>query len=169
MADLWLFGALLLAAPAYLQVNSGWEWPMYLLGFGALTLSFAGALTELGKLLKSEGLNYWGVGLVFLIPAVVLYLAAERHSVSSTVATPAKAGVLLLVALGGAMFFQGIPYFFWNKDGASPKGVDAHPAATVEPAAPREFKANRKAAANAIVAFLALATAVVTLIEKLMG
>lgn len=67
------------------------------------------------------------------------------------------------------MFFQGIPYFFWNKDGDSQKGADAHDAATVEPAAPREFKANTKAAANAIVAFLALATAVVTLIEKLMG
>jgi len=160
---LWLWGALLLWAPGYLGLGSPWDGVAVVLGLLALVLSFAGALTELGKLLQSQGLNYWGVSLVFLIPGVVLAVSVERGNVTDALVTPAKLGVLVLLAIGGAMFFYGVPYLFWQGTG-SETGAKA-PAG--EEGKGREFRASSKAAANAIVALLALATAVVTLVEKL--
>jgi hypothetical protein len=167
VADLWLWGALLLYAPAYLALAAPWDMASYILGFVAVTISFAGAFTELGKLLRSEWLNYWGVSLVFLIPGVVLFLAVGNGSVSGALETASRAGVLVLLGLGGAMFFQGVPYLFWIDRAVSQEGIGTQEHAVSVPTVQREHRANWRAAANGIVALLALATAVVTLLDKI--
>jgi hypothetical protein len=166
-ADLWLFGALLLWAPSYLSVDGVLATILYVVGFALLILSLAGALTELGKLWHSEGLNYWGVSLVFLVPAVLVILADESHRIPSTLTAAARISILGLLAVGGGMFFQGIPYFFWSQS-ADTQAAAAGASSEVRGSDPGGSRVNRKAAANAIVALLALVTAVVTLVEKIL-
>lgn len=166
VADLWLWGALLLYAPSYLGIPSGWEILFYIAGFIALIISFAGALTELGKLWQSEGLSYWGVSLVFLIPAVALYLSVEYQRITGTLSVVAKIAALLLMALGGPMFFQGIPYLFWKKIGGAQKSESA-PDSQDRESKSEKLKTNLEVVANVIVALLALTTAIVTLIERI--
>lgn len=84
-----------------------------------LVVSFAGAVMELGKLLHSQGLNYVGVSLVFLVPAAVIFASDTAGHLAGTMQFVARLGVLSLVGLGGAMAFQSIPYFFWSEPDAS--------------------------------------------------
>jgi hypothetical protein len=166
-ADLWLWGALLLFAPSYLDVDGVPAMLLYAVGFACLILSLAGALTELGKLWNSEGLNYWGVSLVFLVPAFLLVLAIGYQRMPGTLEPAARAAVLGLFAIGGATFFQGIPYFFWRQDAHGPTVAPTPAESEGNGGGSGGSRVNRKAVANAIVALLALATALVTLIEKI--
>jgi hypothetical protein len=61
------------------------------------------------------------------------------------------------------MFFQGIPYFFWDRAAVT----NESDAKTQHPAQVKVGRSSQ-AAANAIVALLSLATAVVTLVEKIL-
>jgi len=168
VADLWLWGALLLFAPNYLGIASGWQIPFYVLGGLALLISFGGALTELGKLWKTEALSYWGAGIVLLIPAAALYIAIGRQLITGALGVVAKVGALILTAIGGGLFLHGIPYLFWRQDSRtkeSSSGPADAPDSVDEKRARR--KANFEAIASIVVALLSLATAVVTLAEKL--
>lgn len=168
VADLLLWGALLLYAPTYFTVTSGWRFAFYIPGFILLLISFVGALIELGKIWKSEGLSYWGVSLVFLIPAVALFLAVERNIITGTLRTVAKIGFLILISIGGPLFFHGIPYFFW-KDEVDIQSTGISPTSDQETQhKSRKLKTNLEVVANIVIALLALATAIVTLVEKIL-
>ncbi len=168
VATLWLWGALLLFTPQYLGIIHPWRILFFVIGGLGIIISFAGALLELGKLWDSEGLEYWGVSLVFMIPAAALYVGVWQQLIDHPFVVPAKIAFLLLTAVGGSLFFHGVPYFFWES------GVDAqHPAAGDEFPEPdhKTEKATKaklfQVIANVIVALLSLATAVVTLVSKL--
>lgn len=168
VADLWLWGALLLFAPNYLGIVSGWQIPFYALGGLALSVSLAGALTELGRLWKTEALSYWGAGIVLLVPAGALYVAIERQIITGALGVIAKVGALVLTAIGGALFFQGIPYLFWKQN----EKIEKSPSDSVNiPDTGDEKRSKRKASletiVSMIVALLSLATAIVALVEKL--
>jgi len=165
VADLWLWGALLIYIPYYFGIISGWQYVFSVLGFIALIISFGGALVELGKLWKSEGLGYWGASLIFLIPSVALFFAIKFQRITGTMSIAAKIGALLLMAIGGPLFFQGIPYLFWKKD-ADKQKVEITPSAN-QSISTKSRKFNFEVMANIIVALLALATAVVTLVNKI--
>jgi hypothetical protein len=165
VADLWLLGSLLLFIPNYFGIISGWQYIFSVLGFITLTISFGGALVELGKLWKSEGLGYWGASLVFLIPSVALYFAVKFQRITGPMSIVAKIGVLLLMAIGGPLFFHGIPYFFWKKDTDKQK-VEITPSAN-QTIRTKSQNINLEVIANIIVALLALATAIVTLVVKI--
>lgn len=165
VADLWLWGAIFLFIPNYFGIISGWQYLFTILGYIALIISFAGALTELGKLWKSEGLGYWGASLVFLIPSVSLYFAVEYQRIIGSMVLVAKIGAILLMIIGGPLFFHGIPYFFWKKDTGAQEAEPPNSKNTIVKKDSR--KINLEAMANIIVALLALATAVVTLVEKI--
>lgn len=165
VADLWLWGALFLYIPNYLGIYSGWQYFFIILGYVFLIISFAGALTELGKLWKSEGLGYWGASLVFLIPSVALYFSIEFQRITGKMVIFAKIGAILLMVIGGPLFFHGIPYFFWKKGSKTQENESTTSTNTI--AIKEVRKSNLKAIANIIVALLALATAIVTLIEKI--
>ena len=160
---LWLWGALALITPSYVGIGAPWGWGLYALGMVFLVISFAGALMELGKLFRSEGLSYWGVSLVFLIPAAVLYLLDHQHSVSGAMGAVVRFGAVVLAAFGGFLVILGVPYLTWAEDQPS------HVLAAGAESEARALAAAKtvKAAASALVALLALATAVATFVERL--
>ena len=165
VADLWLWGALFLFIPNYFGLISGWQYLFIILGYIALIISFGGALTELGKLWKSEGLGYWRVSLVFLIPSISLYFSVEFQRITGAMASVAKVGAIILMMIGGPLFFHGIPYLFWKNNAEVQEG---------QPDTSRNEVTNKdsrkitlEVMANIVVALLALATAVVTLVEKI--
>jgi hypothetical protein len=169
VADFWLWGALLLLAPSYFTITSGWRVPFLVLGFISLTISFGGALLEIGKLRKSEGLSYWGVSLVFLVPAAALFLSVRYGAITGALAIASKIAVLLLAAIGGPLFFQGLPYFFWKTPAPTPPPEQpAPPSPSQIASAAAKRKTSLEIIANVIVALLALATAIVALVEKIL-
>lgn len=166
VADLWLWGALFLFIPNYFGIFSGWQYLFIIPGFIFLIISFAGALTELGKLWKSEGLGYWGASLVFLIPSIALYFAVKFQRITGDMVLVAKIGAILLLTIGGPFFFHGIPYFFWKKD---TEVQETESTTSTHMNVNKEVrKSNLKAIANIIVALLALATAAINLVDKIM-
>lgn len=162
-AGLWLWGALALIAPTYVGFGSPWNWIAYGLGPLFLVISFAGALIELSKLFRSEGLSYWGVSLVFLIPAAALFLIDSQHRLSGAMQSAARLGVIVLVAVGGFMLVLGVPYLTWTEEQLGDRGRTETDSESRAMAAAKTVKAG----ASALVALLALATAVATLVEKL--
>jgi len=169
VASLWLWGSILFYAPIYFGISGGWRIPFNLFGTIAIIISFAGALIELGKYWKNEGWSYWGVGLVFLIPSVILFSLVKIYTMSPILLTTAKIGALVLLALSGPFIFMGIPYFFWRE----PQAQILKPAKDI----PKEEAAAEKLAkrearfttiASIIIACLSLATAVVKLVLEIM-
>ncbi len=137
-----------------------------MLGFTALIISFMGALQELSRLWKSEGLNYWSASIVFLFPAFLLHVAVRRYSLIPVLEYTAKIGTLILAAIGGGLFFQGVPYLFWQ-----PTKESTEQAVEKEAAVERAAKGSRtylEMAASIVVALLSLATAIVRLILEIM-
>jgi len=165
VASLWLWGAIFLYAPTYLDVVGSGRVPFHIVGAIALVISFAGALVELGRFWKNEGLSYWGAALVFLIPAGVLFALIQYHALSGTVGTIARVAALLLLALGGPLFFTGVPYFFWKEEqekaSQAAEGIPGEK--TIEQMLARR-EARFTTIASIIVALLSLATAVVKIV-----
>lgn len=73
-----------------------------------------GAAIEVGKLWRNEAFGYWGVGLLFLVPAGLLHALAEFVALPSPGTGIVKGLALFLDALGGTFFLMGIPYFSWE-------------------------------------------------------
>ena len=169
VASLWLWGAILFYAPTYLGIVGGWRVPFNVLGAIALIISFGGALVELGKFWKSEALSYWGVGLVFLIPAGILFALVKFYSLPSVLETITKAAALLLLAFSGPFFFMGVPYFFWKE---KQEQFSQSEEEVSEEEAVAQNLARRKARfttiASIIIAFLSLATAVAKLVLEVL-
>ena len=161
VASLWLWGTILFYAPTYLDIVGGWRVPFNVLGAIALIISFGGALVELGKFWKSEALSYWGVGLVFLIPAGILFALVEFYSLSSVLETIAKVAALLLLAFSGPFFFMGVPYFFWKeKQKQFSQSEEDVPEEEVVAQRLARREARFTTIASIIIAFLSLASAV---------
>ena len=168
-AGLWLLGSVILYAPSYLGITSGWQILFIVVGLLVLVVSFAGAVTELGKLWNSQGLTYWGASLVFFLPAFLLHLAVTYQSISGAFAIVAKVGVLVFIVVGGGLFFQGMPFFFWKQDSSQkPKVVQPADSPDAQSEKAAKFKTNLEIIASIIVALLSVATATVTLIEKIL-
>ena len=160
----WIWGFILLYTPPYLGIIGVWKYPFYVLGFIGLTISLAGALIELGKLRHSEGLSNWGASIVFLLPALALYLLVKYQHIAGALVIPTKIAILLLVAMGVPFIFLGISYFFWKKE--IPE-LPQKPFEQIAISRIEKAKPTLKVIANIIVAMLALATAIVTLVEKI--
>jgi hypothetical protein len=162
-ATIWLWGALLLYAPIYLNIIGTWRAPFNILGLVAIIISFGGAVIELGKLRKNDGFKYWGVSLVFLLPALLLHLGVAFAYLVSPWDTVAKIAVLILIGIGGPLLFLGLPYMFWR------------PTQSVTELSPQQLaeqkEAKRKTDINtivsAIIALLSLLTAIVKFVADI--
>ena len=77
----------------------------------------------------------------------------------------AKIAFLLLTAFGGFLLFHSIPYFFWKRD--EPKSNPENPE-ELKNAKAEKIKNNFEIMASIAIALLSLATAVVTLVEKVL-
>jgi hypothetical protein len=168
VASLWLWGAILLYTPTYLNIAGGWQIPFTVLGAIALIISFGGALLELSKFWKSEALSYWGAGAIFLIPALIFFVLVKLYPLTPLWETLAKIAALVLLTLAGPFFFMGIPHFFWrvpqSQEPEHAEGVSAQEAAA-QKAAQRE--ARFTTIASIIIALLSLATAVIKLTSEI--
>jgi hypothetical protein len=167
VASLWLWGTILFYIPTYLNIVGGWRIPFNVLGAIALIISFGGALLELGKFWKSEALSYWGVGIIFLIPAIIFLVLVKLYPLAPLWETLAKIAALVLLAFSGPLFFMGIPYFFWKApQGQEPKHAEETSAqeASAQEMAQREAKFTT--IASIIIALLSLATALVKLVSE---
>jgi len=168
VADFWLWGALSLCAPTYLNVAGVWIIFFNVLGSIAIIISLTGALVELGKLWKSEALSYWGASLVFLLPAVLLHVTVTYYTLLPVLATIAKIVVLVLIAVGGALFFQGVPHLVWKTE--EEQKLEQAEKDSPEEAAKRKtakHKAALKAAVSIIVILLNLTTAILKIVSEL--
>jgi hypothetical protein len=106
------FAILLWIAPTYIGFSGFLAGVCYVLGGLAVTISFVGALTELGELLQIEALGTFGVGLLFLVPGLQLHLAAAFASLSAPWPGVLKVGALLLDALGVFLLCYGAAEMF---------------------------------------------------------
>lgn len=164
VADLWLWGAILFYAPNYLGIVGTWRILFNVCGFLAITISFVGALLELSKIWKSEGLSYWGTSLAFLIPALLLHMAVRYYALLPLLESIARVSTLILAAIGGALVFQGVPYFFWQP-AKEPTEQPSLAEAAEQKVARRRM--NFEIAASIMIALLSLATAVVKLVLEI--
>jgi hypothetical protein len=108
----WLWGSLAWVAPPYIGFGGWGQWAFNIAGAVLIAIAFAGAGIELGKLWKNEAFEYWGVGLLFLVPAVLLHLTVWWAELAPFWEVSAKSIALILAAFGGAFVMIGLPYLF---------------------------------------------------------
>ncbi len=168
-ADLWLWGCLALYVPSFFGILSWLQYIFCVIGYVLVCLSLGFALVELAKLRESEGLSYVGVSLVFLIPAGGLFITVQYQLITDLLGTIAKVFVVLLVALGGALLFHGLAYFFWKPPRIATEAPTspAHPSEADIGQASRQ-KTNLEIIANIIIALLSLAAAIFTFVERIL-
>ena len=117
---------------------------------------------ELGKYWKNEAFEYWGVGLIFAIPAILLFFAQKYFNILSLWGTLMKISVLFLLGVGFPFFFLGIPYLFWKK---TPREQENETEDEKEDSEKRE--ARFTTIATIILTLLGLATAAVKLVYEI--
>lgn len=160
VASLWLWGAMALFTPAYFGfTSSGWSWLLYIIGTVLLLISFGGALIELGNLIKNEAFSYWGVSLVFLIPALLLFILIQQQILFGGFILISKIAAMLLLTIGGPMFFHGISYLFL-KEGEKEK--------TTPIQEETKRKTSLEIVGNILIALFSLTTAIVALVKVIL-
>ena len=160
VASFWLWGALFFYAPVYLGITTAWKIVFNVLGIICVSISLGGAGVELAKVWKNEALSYWGVGFLFLTPAVALHIVTARSTLSLAFGIVAKILVLILYAFSGPFFFLGVPYLFLR---AREQHTDARSSRTSseEPTSEGTKKDRIKFVGALIVALLNIATAII--------
>lgn len=103
---------LLWIAPWYIDFSGALEWFCYTLGGLSIAVSFIGAFNELSRLLQSEALSWFGVGMAFFAIVATLHVLATYVLPSTVLAAIAKAVVLVLALIGGGMTFFGVAAIF---------------------------------------------------------
>ncbi|MHB9112357.1 MAG: hypothetical protein ACYC4D_06985 [Thermoleophilia bacterium] len=158
---LWL-GLLLLYSPYYLNINSSWRWLFNGLGGLAIMISFVGALLELAKLWKNQASEYFGISLVFLMPAGFVHFAIQRIAPTPVWEIIGRSFVLVLAAFGGMFLIMAVPYIFLK-----PAELNS-PTKVTEQEAAEQRAEKRKTDINTImsliIALLSLAAGLIKLI-----
>ena len=156
VADLWLWGAMAFFTPTLFSITSDWKWFFSVTGLILVLISFAGALLEVENYVNREVWGYWGVSLLFLVPSILLFILILQQIVSENFLVASKIIAMILLTIGGPMFFQGVPYLFdWKK--STQKGIFIQPE--------QKKKANFEIIGNILVALFSLVTAIVALIR----
>jgi len=162
-AILWLWGTLFLYAPGYIGFSGTLQTIFNLIGIILIIISLVGALIELGKLWDNEALSYWGISLVFLVPAGLLHIAQITYDFYNPWDVILKASILLLIFVGGPFVFIGVPYVFWKSR------KEELPEITEEELKIRKSK-NREKKLDLIftlcIALLSLTTAIITFVSE---
>lgn len=109
-AMFWLWGALFLFGPRYVDDVGAWTAATNVAGFVCIAIGFGGGLTEAGRLWRREGLTYWGAAAVFLVPAALLHLSVEFGEPSDVIVRASRIVVLLLLAVGLPLGFYGVAH-----------------------------------------------------------
>jgi hypothetical protein len=105
------WGIVFLVAPTYLDIGGRWQTAFYWIAVILAVIGGAGALMEIGKITNQEGWTYIGVALVFLMPALILFVVDRYREIGSPWKGLARVSVLGLCIVGAGMLFYGLAYF----------------------------------------------------------
>lgn len=159
-ATFWFWGVILFYSPTYLSIEGVAQIALFVLGGILLAFSFASAALELSKLLENEGLRSWGIALLFGVLGGLLHLSLAHFSPPGAVDVTLRAIVLILMALSGLAFFDGIPYLLWNRPQNDPKAISR---AVEHEASTRDWGKIWHTLATLVAAMLTLASALLAL------
>lgn len=163
-AALWLWGSIVWFAPGYIGFGGAGLWVCNIFGGILIAISFAGAGLEIGKLFKSEAFEWWGVGMVFLVPAALLHFAVWYAELGLFWEAIAKSVALFLDALGGTFVFFGLAYLFWHGP-----PVEVAEDMTSEEAAERDAEEKRRRRQYAASAGIFLLTIISAILKTVFG
>lgn len=107
---MWLWGALLLCAPAYVGTGGFLSACLSAAGWALIGLSFAGASFALADLLGIEAIGYWAVAVLVLFPAALIHFAVRRDPPSLGTSL-ARILTLGSVGFGGFFLVRGLGHF----------------------------------------------------------
>jgi hypothetical protein len=162
-AILWWWGLLFMYSPTYLNITGVVSTILTIIGFVFLTISLAGAVVEVGKYLKNDGVNYFGGATLFMLPAIGLHAWDVSSILPSFISVSIRIVAIILMALGGSLLLQGIPYALWKK----PSDVETTDTLQSEQKAENR-RMNMELLANMIVAILSVTTAMISFANKML-
>lgn len=102
-------GIFLIVSPQYLGLPSALVVTLAVVATGCFAISFAGAAMEVAKTLKNEGLEYWGTGAVFVIPAAVALAVERSGAVSGAWQVVLQVTIVIMGWVGAIMWAYGLP------------------------------------------------------------
>ncbi len=115
-ASFWLWGALLFCAPVYLNLASVWRTWLNVLGSVFFAVGFARAGVEFARAFENRAFCYWGLGMLFTVPAVVLHIITICNSLPVLWTFVARLVVLIFLSIGGVFLLYGFPYLFGTSE-----------------------------------------------------
>lgn len=155
-----IWGALFFYIPTYLGIDDKVAVLIFrVLGFIAIIISFVGSFIEISQLWKNEAFSYWGVSLVFVIPAVLLHFSIDYYDVSNPWAYVIKIFVLIFL-------FSGLPFVPFGFAHLLYKPQKNEKLVSEEEKADQTSK-KVQLIASFIVAILSLITAIIQLVSNL--
>lgn len=158
-ADFLLWGGLCIWSVSYLGLMGTGEQVAFWIGMALIVICFVGSMLEIGRLTRSEAFGYWGASIVFLGPAALLmWIGRNASPYDGWPILAARVITLLLIAVGGAMFIQGIPHLFWKIDDS--EATDAAIGTSVSRAPSIELLI------RIVVALISLVTAILALYQR---
>ncbi|MBM7837871.1 glucan phosphoethanolaminetransferase (alkaline phosphatase superfamily) [Alkalihalobacillus xiaoxiensis] len=156
-----LWGILAFYAPIYLDIDrEGILLTFRIVGFVLIFMSLIGSLIEISNLIKSEAFSYWGVSLVFIVPAVLLDFFINHYEVLSSWEFLIRIFIIVL-------FFIGLPFipvgFVYLLNG----GMKENRKITNEEEKEEQKSRKLQLAISLIVAIISLLTAIIQLFFSL--
>lgn len=154
-----IWGGIAFYIPVYFGINNAIIFTI--IGFICLTISLGGSLIEISNIWKNEAYSYWGVSLVFLLPAILLHLSIYYYEIIGFWSVIIKVAVIGLLVVGTPFIPMGFSYFLWKR---KDKNIDEREISEEE----RVKNSTNKIQliTSLIIAFLTLATAIVQLVSQ---
>ena len=116
-----VLGAILFYTPLYIGITGWIEKVINFFGWGAITISFAGAFIELSNIFKNDGFSYIGASLVFFVPAMVLHILQYRSLSGQVGIIISKIIVVFLIIIGSGLLLYGVSFFLGKANKESKK------------------------------------------------
>jgi len=156
-----IWGGLAFYIPVYLGINTHIIF-FNIIGFICLTISLAGSLIEISNIWKNEAYSYWGVSLVFILPAILLHLSVYYYEINEFWSIFIKVAVIVLLFIGTPFIPMGFSYLLWKRND---ENTDEREISGEE----RVTNSTNKIQliSSLIIAILTLATAIVQLVSQL--
>lgn len=113
VATFLIWGGIAFYIPAYVDINN--TIIFNIIGFTFLTISLGGSLIEISNIWKNEAYSYWGVSLVFLLPAILLHLSINYYEIIGFWSGVIKIAVIILLIIGTPFIPMGLSYLLWKR------------------------------------------------------
>lgn len=114
-----IWGGLTFYLPTYLEIHN----PVVFntIGFLLLGFSLIFSLMEISSIWKNEAYSYWGVSLVFILPAVLLHFLTVYYEIVGVWNFIIRVGVSVLFFAGTPFIPFGFSYLVWRPENENKK------------------------------------------------